>query len=778
MRNFFILLVVFACFLSCKPDVQIAPAIPKDMAIEQKVESLLKKMTLEEKIGQMTELTIDVLGDKKLSSPDNFVLSEALLDTVIGKYKIGSILNAPGTYALTKERWQEIITQIQNKSMEVMGIPCIYGLDQNHGTTYIMGGTIFPQPINMAATFNRALVRIGAAITAYETKAGSIPWTYNPTVDLGRDPRWPRMWENYGEDAYVNAEMGREAVWGFQGENPNNIGKENIAVSVKHYMGYGVPVTGKDRTPSSIGEQDMREKHFAPFLETIKAGALSVMVNSASNHGMPFHANYTLLTQWLKEDLKWDGVILTDWADINNLYTREKIVANKKEAIKIAINAGIDMAMEPYNWDFCVLLKELVDEGEVKMSRIDDATRRVLRMKYRLGLFDTPVYNHNDFPLFNSDDHEKASLLAAEESMTLLKNENQTLPIGLGAKILLTGPNANSMRTLNGGWTYTWQGERTDEFAGHYNTILEAFIQKFGAQSIKYEPGITYKAKGAYWEENEPEIEKAVAASRGVDYIVVCIGENSYCETPGNLSDLTLSANQLELVKALGKTGKPIVLVLNQGRPRIISQIEPLAKAVINISLPGNLGGDALANLVCGEVNFSGKLPFTYPREVHSLTTYDYKPSEETETMEGAYNYNAVRSVQWAFGYGLSYTTFSYSNFNANKTNFTANDELVFTVDVSNTGPKAGKESILLFSSDLVASLTPDVRRLRAFEKVELQPGETKTVQLRIKGSDLAFVGYNGKWILEKGEFRMQTGDQVLTVHCSETKAWQTPNRQ
>ena len=807
---------------------QVAPAIPRDEKIEQQVEAWLQKMTLEEKIGQMCELTIDVLQQRTnpfeglnmenlkvadlqkilkkygiekefdlsggipdkdvmmkiymriqgIESQKGFQLSEAMLDSVIGKYKVGSILNVPNGKAQTVQKWQEIIKRIQEKSMEEIGIPCIYGVDQIHGTTYTLGGTFFPQGVNMGATFNRELTRRGAEISAYETKAGSIPWTYAPVTDLGRDPRWPRMWENYGEDCYLNAEMGREAVLGYQGNDPNHIGDNSVAACMKHYMGYGVPVSGKDRTPSSITEQDMREKHFAPYLEMVKNGALSVMVNSAMNNGLPFHANYELLTEWLKNDLNWDGMIVTDWADINNLYSRDYIAKDKKEAIKLAINAGIDMSMDPYDWKFCTLLKELVEEGEVPMSRIDDAVRRVLRLKYRLNLFEKPYYDLKDFPLFGSAEHAAAALKAAEESLVLLKNTDGILPLAKGKKILLTGPNANSMRSLNGGWSYTWQGSNAEDCSEPYNTILEAFTNKFGAENIIYEAGVTYNEKGNWWDENAPEIEKAVAAAAQADYIVACIGENSYCETPGNLTDLTLSENQRNLVKALAKTGKPIILVLNEGRPRIIADIEPLSKAVVNVMLPGNYGGDALANLVAGDSNFSGKMPYTYPKEINSLITYDYKPCEHIgKQMEGAYNYDAVVNVQWAFGYGLSYTTFAYSNLKVDKTSFTADDVLTFTVDVKNTGNRVGKESVLLFSSDLVASLTPDNRRLRAFDKVELQPGETKTVTLKVKGSDLAFVGYDGKWILEEGDFRMQVGDQVVGVACSQTKKWDTPNK-
>lgn len=757
---------------------QTIPAIPADPVIEAHIQKWLKKMTLEEKVGQMCEITVDVVTDFP-GSKDGFKLSEAMLDTVIGKYKVGSILNVPLSVAQKKEVWAAAIRQIQEKSMKEIGIPCIYGVDQIHGTTYTLDGTLFPQGVNMGATFNRELVHRGAEISAYETKAGCIPWTYAPVVDLGRDPRWPRMWENYGEDCLVNAEMGVEAVRGFQGEDPNHIGKYNVAACMKHYMGYGVPVSGKDRTPSSISRSDLREKHFAPFLAAVKAGALSIMVNSGVDNGMPFHANKELLTEWLKEDLAWDGMIVTDWADINNLCTRDHIAATKKEAIKLAINAGIDMSMVPYEVSFCDYLKELVEEGEVPMSRIDDAVARVLRLKYRLGLFENPYWDIEEYDQFGSKAFADAALQAAEESEVLLKNEDNLLPLKRGVKILLAGPNANSMRCLNGGWSYTWQGHRADEFAGAYHTIYEALCDKFGEGNIVYEPGVTYAPykNDNWWEENTPEIEKAVSVADKVDVIIACIGENSYCETPGNMNDLTLSANQRELVKALAATGKPVVLVLNQGRPRIINDIVPLAKAVINVMLPGNYGGDALANLLCGEANFSAKMPFTYPRFINSLATYDYKPCENIGQMGGNYNYDAVMDVQWPFGYGLSYTTYEYTNLKVNKTAFGVNDELVFSVDVKNTGNRAGKEAVLLFSKDLVASSTPDNIRLRHFTKVSLLPGETKNVVMKIKASDLAFVGYDGKWRLEKGDFKVKCGNLWIDLQCKETKIWETPNR-
>ena len=751
LRNI-ILMTASIAMTACSKQA-VPTAIPEDAKIEQQVEELLSKMDLDAKIGQMTELAIDVLGE---TINGEFQLDEAKLHKAIAEYKVGSFLNAPGPVAQSPEKWNEIIGRIQELSMAEIGIPCIYGLDQNHGTTYTLGGTLFPQNINMGAAFNPDLTYEAARVTAYETRASNCPWTYSPTVDMARDPRWPRVWENYGEDCLVNAIMGSTAVRGFQGDDPNHIPADRIATSVKHYMGYSMPRTGKDRTPAYISVSELREKCFAPFKACVEAGALTIMVNSGSINGKPVHADRELLTQWLKEDLGWDGMLITDWADINNLYTREHVAANKKEAIEMAINAGIDMAMEPYDLNYCTLLKELVQEKKIPMNRIDDAVRRVLRLKFRLGLFDHPNTLLKDYPLFGSKEHALIALHAAEESEVLLKNKDNILPLPQGKKLLVTGPNANSMRCLNGGWSYSWQGHLTDRFADKYNTIYEAICNKFGADHVRLEQGVTYKPEGAYMEENEPEIEKAVAAARNV--------ENSYCETPGNLSELAISANQSKLVKALAATGKPIILILNEGRPRIINDLEPLADAVIDILLPGNYGGDALANILAGDVNPSAKMPYTYPRHEAALTTYDYRVSEEMDKMEGAYDYNAVVSVQWPFGYGLSYTTFEYSNFQTDKSSFTAGDDLHFSIDVTNTGKYAGKEVVMLFSSDLVASLTPENRRLRAFKKVELQPGETQTITLSIKGSDLAFVNSDGQWVLEQGDFRMQCGNQVLTI--------------
>ena len=768
-----LLLLTTALFLSVTIFAQ-KPAIPRDAKLEAKVEKTLKKMTLDEKIGQMLELNLDVMGKvEKVRNADGtfrneWVLNDMMLDTCISKYKVGSILNAPATRAATVEQWQKWIRLIQEKSMKYIGIPDIYGLDHNHGVTYTQGGTLFPQPINIAASFNIELARTGAEICAYESRASNCPWVYNPVVDLGRDPRWPRIWESFGEDVVVNSKMVTAQIKGYQGDDPNHIGRYSVGTSTKHYFAYGAPWSGKDRTPAYVSPQMLREKYFEPFRAAALAGTLTMMVNSGSINGVPVHASYEYLTKWLKEDLQWDGMLVTDWADINNLYTRERVAKDKKDAIRIAINAGIDMSMDPYSVDFCILLKELVEEGKVSMERIDDAVRRILRVKYRLNLFDEPNTGGKGYEKFGCEEFAQKALQAAEESEVLLKNDG-ILPLAKGKKILLTGPNANQMRCLHGGWSYTWQGSRAEDLAEKYNTIYEALSNVYGKDNIILEQGVAYKESGAYYEENKPQIEKAVGAAADADVIIACIGENSYTETPGNLSDLWLSENQRNLVKELYKTGKPIILVLNEGRPRLIADIEPLAKAVIDILIPGNYGGDALANLLSGNANFSAKMPYTYPREINSLNTYDYKVSEEVGTMAGAYNYDAKVSLQWPFGYGLSYTSFEYSNLRTDKSSFTADDILTVSVDIKNTGSRAGKEAVLLYSSDLVASIVPDNKRLRDFVKIELQPGETKTVTFSLPAKNLAFVGADGKWTLEEGDFLLKVGRLTVPVVCTQT---------
>ena len=817
------LLAIAVCCAAMTTQAQ-KPAIPRDAALEAKIEKTLAKMTLDEKIGQMLELNLDVMGKMTVENAKvdrekvrsvmqqygtpkaeaeavlkltdaqiierfgNYPvdiyqgetkrvwkLNETMLDTLISKWKVGSILNAPGTRAATVDQWQKWIQLIQKKSMKYIGIPDIYGLDHNHGVTYTQGGTLFPQPINLGASFNTELAFRGAEITAYESRAANCPWVYNPVVDLSRDPRWPRVYESFGEDAILNSKMVVAEIKGYQGNDNNHIDRFHVGTSTKHYFAYGAPWTGKDRTPAYLAPQIIREKYFEPFKQAALAGTLTMMVNSASINGVPVHASYEYLTKWLKEDLQWDGFLVTDWADINNLFTREKVAKDKKDAIRIAINAGIDMSMDPYSVEFCILLKELVNEGKVKMERIDDAVRRILRAKYRLGLFDEPNTGGKGFEKFGCEEFAQASLKAAEESEVLLKNDG-ILPLAKGKKILLTGPNANQMRCLHGGWSYTWQGSKAEDLSEKYNTIYEALCNKYGKENIILEQGVTYHEDGAYYDENEPQIDKAVAAAANADVIIAVIGENSYTETPGNLTDLWLSSNQRNLVKALAKTSKPIILVLNEGRPRLIADIEPLAKAVVDILIPGNYGADALANLLAGDANFSAKMPYTYPREINSLNTYDYKVSEEVGTMAGAYNYDAKVSLQWPFGYGMSYTTFEYANLKVDKATFSADDILTVSVDVKNTGSRAGKEAVLLYSSDLVASIVPDNKRLRDFTKIELQPGEVKTVTFQLPAKSLAFVGADGKWILEEGDFILKVGNQTVPTACERTKIWDEPN--
>ena len=758
------------------------PAIQKDMAMERRIERQLSRMSLEEKIGQMLELKVNrfsqpamVNGKPKWRYVDAMKLDESVLDTLFAKYYVGSVLGVSGNYAETRAQWLEWITLIQQKAVKHIGIPVLYGNDHNHGTAFIQEGTLFPQPINMAASFNTALAEEGAHITAYESRASGCPWVFNPTLDLGRDPRWPRLWESFGEDAVVNARMAEAQVRGYQGDNPNHLGPYNVATCIKHYFAYGSPVSGKDRTPVYMAPNILREKYFEPFRAAIQAGALTLMVNSGSVNGVPLHASYEYLTQWVKEDLQWDGMIITDWQDINSLWTREHIAKDKKEAIRIAVNAGVDMTMDPYEVDFCILLKELVLEGKVSQARIDDAVRRILRVKYRLGLFDNPVKANVDYADFGSEKFVNQSFKAAEESMVLLKNEGDILPLKQGTRILVTGPNANQMRCLNGGWSYTWQGADMPGVSENFNTIYEALCNEFGNDKVVLEEGVTYK-KGKYFEENEPQIDKVVSVAANVDVIIACVGENSYCETPGNLTDLRLSENQRDLVKALAQTGKPIILILNEGRPRIIADIVPMSKAVVNILLPGNYGGDALAGLLSGKANFSGKLPYTYPSELSSQITYDFKVSEQVKTMEGDYNYDAVVAWQWPFGYGLSYTDFVYSNLVVDTKSFTADDMLTVSVDVKNVGAVTGKEAVLLYSSDLVASITPDNRRLRDFTKVELQPGEQKTITFHLPAQNLAFVGADGRWRIEDGDFVLRVENLIQPIHCTQTKVWDTPN--
>ncbi|RWW99618.1 glycoside hydrolase family 3 N-terminal domain-containing protein [Flavobacterium cerinum] len=738
---------------------ELANAQQKVTATDKKVEALLSKMTLEEKVGQMTQITLDVIGkgNDRYSSFEPVMLDPVEMEKALGKYHIGSVLNTANNRALTTKKWFEIISEIQKTSLKLNAhkIPVIYGVDQIHGATYTAGATMFPQQIAQAASRNLGLIEKGAAITAYETRASNIPWNFSPVLDLGGDPRFSRMWESFGEDPYLVSVMGVAMVDGYEGKD-NNIGHpEKIASNLKHFLGYHAAASGKDRTPAYISEEALREYHLPSFKAVVDAGAHTIMINSGIINGVPVHANYNILTKLLKEELGFKGLVVTDWADVENLHRRDRVAATDKEAVMLAINAGIDMSMVPYKYEvFCDNLIQLVKEGKVKEERIDDAVRRILKIKYALNLFDKPNTNPKDYPKFGSKEFEKASYDMASEAITLLKNQGNILPLKKNVKVLVTGPNANSMRTLNGAWTYSWQGEKVEEFAGQYNTILEAVQNEIGKANVMYVPGVSYKQGGHYYEELTDKMDEAIAAAKNSDVIILCLGENTYTEKPGDLNDLYLSELQTELAKKLAATGKPVVLVLNEGRPRIISRFEQEMDAVVQTYLPGNFGGDALADVLFGDVNPSGKLPYTYPRFPNATISYIHKPSEEQKKAEGVYNYEADYNPQFSFGFGLSYTTFGYKDLKVSKTSLKKGENLQVSVTVTNTGKVTGKEVVDLFTSDLYASsVTPDVKRLRRFEKIELKPGESKTVMFELTPADLSYIGRDGKSILEAGDF-------------------------
>ncbi len=730
---------------------------------EAKLKVLVKQMTLEEKVGQMAQVSLESLG--KIDG-DNFIFDEAKLKDAVVNYKIGSILNSPGM-PLKADQWNVVIDQIQNAAKQTKRkIPVLYGLDDNHGCNYILGATLFPQQIGQSATWNRELIYNAGVITAYESRAASVPWTFSPVLDLGTNPQWPRIWEDYGEDPYLDATMGVEFIKGVQ----NPLGsKDKLAVSIKHFMDYSDPKSGHDRTDSWIPEHYLREYHLPPFAAAVKAGARTVMVNSALINGIPAHINKYLLTDIMKGELGFTGFIVTDWQDIENVYRRDHITNSIKDATMLAINAGIDMSMIPYNYkEFCDDLIALVKEGKVPISRIDDAVTRILRVKEELNLFTTPMTYLKDYPKFASQEFEKASYNTAAESITLLKNEGNILPISKTAKVLVTGPNANSMRCLNGGWSYTWQGEKTDFYAKQYNTILESVTNKLGKDNVKYVQGVSYnEAWGKFDEDSLLDVEAAVKAAADVDYIILCIGENSYTETPGNINNLNLSPNQIALAQAMIRTGKPVITILNEGRPRIINEIVPGSKAIVNIYLPSNFGADALADILTGDINPSGKLPITYPRYPNSLVGYIHKPSEGGGNPQGG-DFNP----QWRFGFGLSYTTFAYSDLKINKTTFGADETAIMSVTIKNTGNREGKEVSQLFVSDLVASISPDVKRLRGFEKVDLKPGESKIVTFNLPLQDLAFVNNENKKILEAGDFKIQIENLTSIFKVNNTKVF------
>ncbi|MFL9845028.1 glycoside hydrolase family 3 N-terminal domain-containing protein [Flavobacterium rhizosphaerae] len=738
-----------------------ASAQQTEAEINKKVESLLAKMTLEEKVGQMTQITLDVIGkgNNRYTSDYPLYLDDGAMKTAFEKYQVGSVLNTASGHALTPQKWYEVISEVQKNTLKYsrLKIPTIYGVDEIHGATYTDGATMFPQEIAQGAARNPELTKQAAAITAYETRACNIPWTFSPVLDLGLSPLFPRQWETFGEDPYLCSVLGVAMIDGYEGVN-NDIGNPlHVASCMKHFLGYHTATSGKDRTPSYISDEALREYHLPAFKAAIEAGSHTIMINSGIINGVPVHANYDILTKLLKEELGFKGLVVTDWADIENLHKRDRIAASDKEAIMLGINAGIDMSMVPYNYEvFCDNLIGLVKEGKVKQQRIDDAVRRVLRVKYALNLFDKPNTNPKDYPEFGSKAHEEASYRMAAEAITLLKNEGNILPLKKNIKVLVTGPNANSMRTLNGGWSYSWQGDRTPMHTEKYNTILEAVQHKIGKNNVTYVPGVSYKEGGHYYDEFADKLDEAVAAAKDADVIFLCLGENSYTEKPGDMNDLYMSDLQTELAQKVAAVGKPVILILNEGRPRVISKFERQLKGIVQTYLPGNFGADALADILFGDVNPSGKLPYNYPRYPNALISYIHKPSEEQRAGEGVYNYEADYNPQFGFGFGLSYTTFDYKDLKLDKTSIKKGENVKVSVTVTNTGKVTGKEVVHLFTSDLYASsVTPDMKRLRRFDKIELKPGESKTVTFELTPKDLTYAGRHGEYILEAGEFEV-----------------------
>ena len=754
MKNYIVILLSFLC--CCTPQ--------NSNDVDKKINDLLSQMTLQEKIGQMTQINLTVIakGPNKWTSFFPLIIDNKRAIKAIVDYKVGSVLNTINNTAQKPKTWFNTITDIQKYAIDSsrLSIPLIYGIDAIHGTTYTDGATMFPQQITTAASWNPENAYNMALVCAYETRASGIPWNFSPVLDLGIDPRFPRQFETFGEDPLMVKRFGEAMIKGYQGKDNNVSNKYNVAVCIKHFLGYHATISGKDRTPAYIPENVLREYHLPSFKTAIDAGAKTIMINSGLINGIPVHADYNILTNLLRKELGFEGVILTDWDDINKLYDRDKVAKSRKEATKMAINSGIDMSMVPYDYEeFCNNLIELVEEGEVKMSRIDDAVSKILKLKIELGLFETPVTDYREYDDFGSEKHNQLAYKAASEAITLLKNENNILPIKGKPKILITGPNGNNMRTLNGAWSYSWQGELTDRFASGYNTIYEAFVNTYGNNNVKYVPGVSYKDGGTYYEMIENSISKAVYEAKRSDYIILCLGETSYTEKPGDLNDLKLHDLQIKLANELSKADKPIILILNQGRPRLITDIQGLMKGIINIYLPGNLGGNALADIVSGVVNPSGKLPYTYPAYPNSLIPYYYKPSEVQNNSQGAYNY--VRKVNnlYDFGYGLSYSDFSYSNFNIDKTEYSRSESIKVSIDVTNNSDIDGKETIQLYTSDLYASITPDNKRLRDFKKIKINAGMTKTIEFILPVTELSFINSSNKSVVESGVFNIKVGD-------------------
>ena len=761
MRYLILLIFIFSCTnQNLKSDIDI------------KVDELISKMTLREKVGQMTQINLTVIakGPTKWASSFPMEIDEKKANKALVDFKVGSVLNTINNTAQKPSVWFENISKIQEISMgkNPLAIPVIYGIDAIHGTTYTDGATMFPQQITTAASWNPENAYNMALVCAYETRASGIPWNFSPVLDLGIDPRFSRQFESFGEDPLLVERFGVEMIKGYQGLDNDISNKFNVAACMKHFVGYHATISGKDRTPAYIPDNVLSEYHIEPFKKAIEAGAKTIMINSGLINGVPVHADYNIMINVLRNKLGFEGVILTDWEDIRKLHDRDKVAKNQKEAIKIAINAGIDMSMVPYEYEhFVKNLISLVEEGEVSMGRIDDAVKRILKLKFELDLFKNPVTNYKDYEDFGSKKHHQLAYKAASESITLLKNNEDILPITGNPKILVVGPNGNNMRTLNGAWSYSWQGDLVDRFAGDYNTIFESVRDTYGRNNVKYVSGVSYNKNGNYYDMIEENIGEAVKEGRKSDYIILCLGENTYTEKPGDLNDLNIHHLQRKLAIELSKTGKPIILILNLGRPRLISDIEPLMNAVVNIYLPGNFGADALADILSGKVNPSGKLPYTYPLYPNSLLPYYYKPSEVQNNAQGAYNYVGEVNNLYDFGFGLSYSDFEYSNFLITEDTLSSSDTLNVEVFVTNDSDIDGHETIQLYSSDLYASITPDIKRLRDFKKILIKSGETKKILFNVPVSELSFYNKDNMEVLEEGRFKISINNLSKEIYIN-----------
>ena len=710
----------------------------KSDLIDEKVKEILSQMTFEEKVGQMTQITLQAVSKTQGTKDQMHQIDDAKLEEAIVKYHVGSILNVYDV-AHTIEYWHEIINKIQNIATKEtrLGIPILYGIDAIHGATYTKGSTLFPQAISMAATWNTEVAKQAGEITSFETRASGIPWNFYPVMDIGRQPLWSRLWETFGEDVYLASQMGTSYIHGAQGDDISS--PDKLATCLKHYVGYSFPFNGKDRTPAYISERMLREYFLPTFEAGILAGAPTIMVNSSEVDGIPGHANYHLLTEVLRNELNFKGFVVSDWEDIIRLHTRDKIAETPKEAVKIAVMAGVDMSMVPQDFSFYNNLLELVKEGTVPMWRIDEAVSRILRVKLQLGLFENPYPNKELSKKFANKEFTDANLNAARESIILTKNDGNILPLSKNIKVLVSGPTANMLSVMNGGWTITWQGNEETLYPQEKNTVLEAIQNKIGKQNVKFVEGCSF--------DKDINTNQAVAEAKNADVVVLCLGEPAYCETPGSIFDLTLNKAQLNFVEKMAETGKPIVLIMLEGRPRLITAIEPKIKGIVLGFLPGMEGGNAIADVLFGDYNPSGKLPITYPKYPNGITLYDYKPIEKFD----GYDYDPL----WSFGYGLSYTTFSYSNLKISSNQINESDELIVTVDVKNDGMISGKEVVQLYLTDLYGSVSRPNKQLKGFEKISLKPGETKTVTFKLNRDHLSFIGRENKRIVEAGEFEV-----------------------